>query len=328
MLRSRKRPESRAVERPPSGSVMVSTATGDFIHPAPRGNLGERLFPVLLLLPLVVLLAVLSVYPALRLIPLAFSSFSFDTGTFQEKFTGLDNLRRLIHDQDLPIILRNTVVFVVGAVAIEFVLALILAVVVNRDSAVATVLKAIFTLPILVPPIVIGTVWRLMYNPDIGIINELFRHLGIPPQSWLSETHYALPAVIAVDVWHWTSFLFLILLAGIQSIPREPLEAAEVDGASPWQQFTTVTLPLLRPAIFVAILFRAVFAFKVFDEIFLLTSGGPGNATEVLSLYIYRVEFLFSDFGYGALLSLLTIVCVLVALVITQRVVRVEGANA
>jgi multiple sugar transport system permease protein len=167
-----------------------------------------------------------------------------------------------------------------------------------------------------------------MYNPDIGIINDLCRHLGIPPQSWLSEPHYALPAVLAVDVWHWTSFLFLILLAGIQSIPREPLEAAEVDGASPWQQFTTVTLPLLRPAIFVAILFRAVFAFKVFDEIFLLTSGGPGNATEVLSLYIYRVEFLFSDFGYGALLSLLTIVCVLVALVITQRVVRVEGANA
>lgn len=291
------------------------------------GGAVERWFPALMLLPLVLLLAVLSVYPAVRLIPLAFSTFSFTGGDFKEEFSGLTNVRRLLNDGDLPTILRNTAVFVIVAVAVEFVLALGLAIAVNRESRVATVLKAIFALPILVPPIVIGTVWRLMYNPDIGIINEVFRNLGLPTQTWLSDPDTALFAVIAVDIWHWTSFLFLILLAGLQAIPREPLEAAQVDGASPWQSLRTVTLPLLRPAMFVAILFRAVFAFKVFDEIFLLTSGGPGNATEVLSLYIYRVEFRFSDFGYGALLSLMTIVFVLVALLVTQRLVRVEGVN-
>ncbi len=288
------------------------------------GDLLERWFPALLLLPLVALLLLLSVYPVLQLIPLSLSTFSFTGGEFQQNFAGLANLWKLLDDRDLPIILLNTIVFVVAAVVIEFFLALGLAVAVNRESRAATALKAIFTLPILVPPIVIGTVWRLMYNPNVGIINAVLRWLGLPIQNWLADGRYALAAVVAVDVWHWTSFVFLILLAGLQTIPREPLEAAQVDGASRWQSFRYVTLPLLRPTIFVAILFRTVFAFKVFDEIFLLTSGGPGNATEILSLYIYRVEFKFSDLGYGAFLSLVTILLVLVSLVISRRLVRTE----
>lgn len=287
----------------------------------------ERWFPVLLLMPLVILMLVFSVYPALRLIPLAFQSFTFTDTAFEESFSGLANFRRLVNDRDLPTILWNTVVFVVLSVVVEFVLALILAIAVNRDNFVTHVLKAIFVLPILIPPIVIGTVWRLMYNPDIGVINQALRELGLPTQSWLSDPDRALMAIILVDIWHWTSFVFLILLAGLQSIPRDPIEAAQVDGASSWQLLRTITLPLLRPAMFVAILFRTVFAFKVFDEVFLLTSGGPGNASEVLSLYIYRVEFRFTDFGYGALLSLMTIVFVLIALVATNRLVRAKALS-
>lgn len=287
----------------------------------------DRWFPVLLVLPLAVLMLVLSVYPVLRLIPLSFQSFGFASGEFQESWNGLGNLRRLVNDRDLPEILWNTVVFVVASVAIEFVLALILAIAVNRDNRITRILKAIFVLPILVPPIVIGTVWRLMYNPDIGIINQALRGVGLPAQNWLSDPDRSLMAIIVVDVWHWTSFVFLILLAGMQAIPREPIEAAKVDGATPWQLLTTITLPLLRPAMFVAILFRTVFAFKVFDEVFLLSGGGPGNSSEVLSLYIYRVEFRFSEFGYGALLSLLTIVFVLVTLLVSRRLVRIGGGD-
>jgi len=288
----------------------------------------ERWFPVLLVLPLVALMLILSVYPVLRLIPLSFSSFGFTGDEFEETFVGLDNFRRLFNDRDLPVIIRNTIIFVVVSVAVEFVLALGLAVAVNRDNRITQFLKALFVLPILVPPIVIGTVWRLMYNPDIGIINEVLRGVGLGGQNWLSDPGTALFAIIAVDVWHWTSFVFLILLAGMQAIPREPLEAGQVDGASSWQLLTTITLPLLRPAMFVAVLFRTVFAFKVFDEVFLLTSGGPGNSTEVLSLYIYRVEFRFTDFGYGALHSLLTIVFVLVALLAASRLVRVKAIGS
>ncbi len=288
----------------------------------------EHSFPVLLLLPLVALMLVLSGYPVLRLIPLSFSSFGFTGSEFTESFTGLDNVRRMFNDRDLPVIIRNTLVFVVVSVVVEFLLALGLVIAVNRENRVTNVLKAIFVLPILVPPIVIDTVWRLMYNPDIGIINQILTGIGLPRQNWLSDPDAALFAIIAVDVWHWTSFVFLILLAGMQAIPREPVEAAQVDGASSWQLLTTVTLPLLRPAMFVAILFRTVFAFKVFDEVFLLTSGGPGNSTEVLSLYIYRVEFRFTDFGYGALLSLLTILFVLVSLVVASRLVRAKAMGS
>ncbi len=285
-------------------------------------DLVERAMPVILLLPLLILMGVLSVYPVIRLFPLSLSSFGFEGNQFVETYVGLDNLQRMFDDRDLPTIIKNTVLFVVVSVVVEFFLALILALGVNRDNKVTTMLKAIFVLPILVPPIVIGTVWRLMYNPDIGIINQALKGIGLSGQSWLSDPDRALLAIIVVDIWHWTSFIFLILLAGLQSIPREPIEAAQVDGASSWQILTTVTLPLLRPAMFVAILFRTVFAFKVFDEVFLLTSGGPGNASEVLSLYIYRVEFHFSDFGYGALLSLLTIAFVLIALVLANQLVR------
>lgn len=292
-----------------------------------RGRFVDRWFPVLLVLPLAVLMLVLSVYPVLRLIPLSFQSFGFSSGEFQESWNGLGNLRRLVNDRDLPQILWNTLVFVMASVAIEFVLALILAIAVNRDNRVTRILKAIFVLPILVPPIVIGTVWRLMYNPDVGIINQVLRTIGLPAQNWLSDPDRSLLAIIVVDVWHWTSFVFLILLAGMQAIPREPVEAAKVDGASSWQLLTTITLPLLRPAMFVAILFRTIFAFKVFDEVFLLSGGGPGNSSEVWSLYIYRVEFRFSDFGYGALLSLLTIVFVLIALLVSRRLVRARGGE-
>jgi multiple sugar transport system permease protein len=292
------------------------------------GNFVERWFAQILLAPIVILLGVLSLYPVLRLVPLSFSSYTFEGGGSTETFVGLDNYRRMLDDGDLPTIIRNTMVFVVVSVAVEFVLALALALAVNRDSVVTNVLKAIFVLPILVPPIVIGTIWRLMYNPDIGVINQLLRGMGLKGQNWLSDPDRALLAIIAVDIWHWTSFVFLILLAGLQSIPREPVQAAQVDGASSWQVLTTVVLPLLRPAMFVAILFRTVFAFKVFDEVFLLTSGGPGNASEVLSLYIYRVEFRFTEFGYGALLSLLTIVFVVIAMVAANRLVSAKAVEA
>lgn len=292
------------------------------------GNFVERWFAQILLAPLVILLGVLTLYPVVRLVPLSFSSYTFEAGKSVETFVGLENYRRMLNDGDLPIIIRNTIVFVIVSVALEFVLALVLALAVNRENLVTNVLKAILVLPILVPPIVIGTVWRLMYNPDIGVINQMLRGVGLKGQNWLSDPDRALLAIILVDVWHWTSFVFLILLAGLQSIPREPIQAAQVDGASPWQILMTVILPLLRPAMFVAILFRTVFAFKVFDEVFLLTSGGPGNASEVLSLYIYRVQFRFTDFGYGALLSLLTIIFVVVAMVASNRMVRAKAVEA
>jgi len=156
-------------------------------------------------------------------------------------------------------------------------------------------------------PVAISVGWVLLYNPQFGFFNVLFTSLGLPPQNWLALRHTAMPAIVAVDVWHWTPFAFLILSVGLTSISHELYEAAAIDGATPLRAFWHITLPFLQSSLVVAAVFRAVVAFKVFDEIFLLTGGGPGTATEVLSVYTQRVFFQGGDYGYGAFLALLTV---------------------
>jgi multiple sugar transport system permease protein len=149
-----------------------------------------------------------------------------------------------------------------------------------------------------------------MFNPNFGTINGVLRQLGVNTEqlTWTASPRLALAAVIAVDVWQWTPFVFLVLLAGLQAIPQEPYEAARVDGSSSWQTFRHVTLPLLKPAILIVLLLRTMDLLRVFDQIFILTEGGPGFATETVSLYIYRAAFRFTDFGYAAAMSFVLLI--------------------
>jgi multiple sugar transport system permease protein len=160
-----------------------------------------------------------------------------------------------------------------------------------------------------------------MYNFDFGIINQAITLLGLGRVDWLGSPNLALLSVIIVDVWHWTPFSFLLLLAAIESLPAEVSEAAKIDGASTWQELWTITLPLLWPAIFVTFAFRAVIAFKVFDEIYLLTGGGPGTATEVISFTIYQRFFVQDDSGYGAAMSvaLIFVISMIIAINLSRR---------
>ena len=176
-------------------------------------------------------------------------------------------------------------------------------------------------MPILIPGIFIGAIWKLMYNYQFGVINQLVTLLGLDRIDWLGSPALALWSVIAVDVWHWTPFSFLLLLAAIESLPTEVSEAAKIDGANPWQEFWGITLPLLWPAIFVTFAFRAVIAFKVFDEVYLLTGGGPGTATEVISFTIYQRFFVQDNAGYGAAMSvaLIFVVSMVIAIVLTRQ---------
>jgi multiple sugar transport system permease protein len=166
-----------------------------------------------------------------------------------------------------------------------------------------------------------------MYNYDFGVFNQILGLAGIAPVSWLGSTSLALWSVIFVDIWHWVPFVFLILFAAVEGLPREVLEAGRVDGATRWQLLRHVTLPLLMPAITVAFLFRSILAFKAFDEVYLLTGGGPGTSSELISLHLYRVFFEQNQLGYGAMLSVLTIVGVLMLLAagrkLTSRVKRI-----
>ena len=188
--------------------------------------------------------------------------------------------------------------------------------------------RTVFILPILVPGIIIGAIWKLMYSYDFGVLNSLLMWLGLAPQDWLGNPDLALLSVIIVDVWHWTPFCFLLLLAGLESLPDDIFEAARIDGATRWQQLRHITLPLMLPTIAVTFVFRMILAFKVFDEIYLLTGGGPGTSTEVISFTIYRRFFTEDQTGYGAAMSIAVIAVIAAGIIAATRATAGKGAKA
>jgi multiple sugar transport system permease protein len=169
--------------------------------------------------------------------------------------------------------------------------------------------------------------FKLMFNYDFGLFNQMLAAVNMNPVSWLGSTSLSLISVIIVDIWHWVPFIFLILFAAVDGLPKEVLEAGRVDGATRLQLLWKVTLPLLRRAIIVALLFRSILAFKTFDEVYLLTGGGPGTSSELLSLHLYKVFFEQNQLGYGALLSLFTIAGVIAMLLLTRWLTARERAQ-
>jgi multiple sugar transport system permease protein len=275
------------------------------------GAFFDRTFKFWALLPTLVAMAALTIYPVIQLLRMTVSDPEFVKGKLVWTYVGLNNVDALQSDVVLPTALKISLEYVVVVVAVETLLGLALALLVSRVAHFAWLYRGIYIMPLLIPPIAIGVMWRLMYDYNYGIIDKLLYDLGLSYKQlplWTAGVHQALLSVMIVDVWHWTSFLFLILLAGVESLPYELAEAARVDGANERQVILHVFLPLLRPTIIIAVMLRTILAFKVFDQIYLLTNGGPGTATQVISLYIYKVYFVEFRLGYGALLALVTAV--------------------
>lgn len=277
------------------------------------------------LLPAVLLFGALTLYPLLNLVRMSVSTIEFSQGAEIWTYAPRQNLDALAHDDILRPALTNTLAFVAVSVAIEMLLGLALAIAVAGVRGKRWV-RTLLILPILVPPVAIGSMWKLMYNYDFGIFNQALVGLGLAPVNWLGSTSLALGSVIAVDVWHWVPFVFLILFAAVEGLPVELLEAARVDGATRWQAVRLIIVPLLRPAIVVALLFRTILAFKVFDEVYLLTAGGPGTSTELINLHLYKVFFEQNQLGYGALLSLAVIAAIAALLLVGRRATRTMRA--
>jgi multiple sugar transport system permease protein len=273
--------------------------------------------------PTVALLLVLTVLPVLNLIALSFNDVAWLEGTARWTWVGTHHYAALPADQLFICGVFNTIVFALSAVVGQIILGFVLALLVSRTLRGRVVYRAIFLLPILVPGIVIGAMWKLMYNFDFGVINQLATMVAIAPRDWLGGAPTALLAVIFVDIWHWTPFCFLLLLTGLETLPQDVHEAARVDGATWWQELWHVTLPLMLPTILVTLVFRLIVAFKVFDEVYLLTGGGPGMATEVLSFTIYRRFFTEDRVGYGSAVSVVALsgitLFIVLALAATRR---------
>lgn len=233
-------------------------------------------------------------------------------------FAGLDNYLRLALDARFWNALGNTAYFTAASVALELALGLAVALAVARAGRMRSLVYGAILVPWAIPTVVSARMWEWMYNPEIGVLNYL---LGARV-NWLGDPVWALHAAIAMDVWKSTPFVALLLLAGLQGIPRDLYRAAAVDGASAWAAFLRLTLPLLAPVILVAAVFRTIDALRVFDAIYVLTGGGPANGTETLSIYAYKVLFQALDFGYGSALAVAVLAITAVATFAYARLLR------
>ncbi|MFP2904322.1 carbohydrate ABC transporter permease [Pyxidicoccus sp. 3LFB2] len=283
----------------------------------------ERRQAYLLVAPAVLVLAGVALYPILAAVWLSLHRFILVFG--ERRFTGLDNYAFLLSDARFWAALGNTAYFTLVAVTVELLLAVPLALLLNRAFPGRGLLRASVLVPWAIPTVVSARLWAWMFNPEYGVINRLLPGSDI---NWLGAPGYALHAAILVDVWKTTPFVALLVLAGLQGISEDLYKAARVDGASAWRAFRSITLPLLKPALLLAVLFRSLDAFRVFDAIYVLTEGGPANTTETLSIYAYKTLMRSGDFGYGSALSVATFLCVVVLAVVWMRLLgREEGAR-
>lgn len=280
----------------------------------------NRRWLVLSLAPVALVFLVLSGFPVLNLLGLSFFNVEWHEGAADFSYVGLANYRRLFLNETIYWAgVRNTLVFALGVVTCQMVLGFSMALAVNRaGSAGRTILTGIFLLPIVIPPIVIGTMWRLVMGREFGLANTLLRALGLQEVDWLGNPDIALASVMFVDVWHWTPFVFLLMLAGLESLDEEVLDAARMDVTGFWQEVRHIILPLMLPTIVITVLFRVILSFKVFDEVYLLTSGGPGTATEVINFSIYRTFFRQDQVGYGSAMSVVTLFAIALMVILAR----------
>lgn len=255
-------------------------------------------------LPAIIILSLVTIYP---LIYVFYLSLHRNMPIFGiSKFVALKNYMFLLKDERFWNALKNTIYFTGISVMAELLLGLMIAIFLNRPFRGKGIVRAIVLIPWAIPTVVSAKMWEWIYNPDFGILNYILRE----NINWLGSPFWAINAAIFMDVWKTTPFAVLLFMAGLKLIPRELYQAAKVDGASDIQIFINITLPLLKPIVLVVLLFRTLDAFRVFDAIYVLTGGGPGNSTETLSIYAYKTLFQTLQFGYGSALSVVVFLCI------------------
>ncbi|MBS3943254.1 MAG: sugar ABC transporter permease, partial [Dethiobacter sp.] len=272
------------------------------------------------LAPTVIILLALTIFPFLMTLVLSFSRITFADG-MNIHFAGLANWSKLFADARLWNAISNTLLMAVIGVSAQFLIGLWLALLVNRKIKGQGFFKVLFLLPMLLAPITVGYVGRMMFNYMRGPIGDLLYRVGLERIEWLGGD-LALLTIVLTDIWQWTPLMFLILFVGLQAIPEEFNEAAKIDGASGWQLFKYITLPLLAPAIVAAVLFRTIEAFKIVDTIFIMTGGGPGLSTESLTLFAYISGLRIFDIAYGSAISFTLLIPVLLSVGIFLAMTR------
>ncbi len=285
----------------------------------------ERFFAFLLLVPCFVFVIIFAFYPIAYSVYLSLHRIILSLPGLQQPFVGLENYKQLLNDSVALKSMLNTLLFVAVTTFFELLFGLAIALVINRHFRGRGFVRAAVLVPWAIPTVVASQMWRFIFNDNYGLLNYMvFGSNTAQYHAWLADSFFAFAAIIAADVWKTSSFAALIILAGLQTIPDELHEAAKIDGANAWQRFIKITFPLVKPALLIALLFRTMDAFRVFDLVFVMTQGGPADATNVLQFYGYKKIFAEGLMGYGSTIS---VVVFLVTFCISLIYIRTLGTR-
>ena len=268
-------------------------------------------FKWLLLTPAFVLTGILIAYPMAYNFYLSFHSW-YGSATRLPRFEGFSNYISTLSDPRFWNSIRVTIIFTILSLGIEVVAGFLIALYINREFRGKNFIKALFVFPFAATPVAIALVWRNMYDPTLGVINYFVSLLGrVQPVEWLTNSYLVIPSLAFVDIWQWTPLVVLICMAGLEGLPREPIESAQIDGASKWQIFRRIIFPLMGPTLIAATMIRSWDVIKVFDIIYVMTAGGPGFASENLNIYIYNTAFFYFNMGYASSMMVILFAIVL-----------------
>lgn len=292
-----------------STSVPAARAAGLLGRRPRRGALTGSGVYLAFLAPSTAVLIAITLVPLVFLVAASFTPLDLTKpGSF--RFTGLQNYAQVLAEDRFwnSVWVQARLSF--WTVLLQLVLGLGFALLLNGPIRFVEALRGVFTVPMVLPPVVVAVIWKIFFTPDVSVLFWALEKIGLPQPPWLADPVLALWALVVSDTWEWFPFVFLILLAALQMLPQEPMEAARIDGASAWQLFWYVTLPLLRPALLVAGLFRLIDSAKAFPHIFIMTRGGPGTATEATNYYSYLQAFSYSYVGFASAIVVLMLVAV------------------
>ncbi len=289
---------------------------------APAQRRAKRVF----LGPTVILILLLSIFPLIFSLVVSFLSWDLSRLQGGIRFAGLGNFITLVNDGRFWNTTRVTVFFVVGAVALEYVLGLGVALLLNQISRFRRIFVVIFLMPMMLTPAAVGYTGRMLFNEGQGPVNDIIQLLGGPVIPWISKRAFALPSLMLIDAWEWTPFMMIVLFAGLQSLPLEVFEAARVDGASGLQIFRHITFPMLLPVSLSVIIIRGLEAFKLFDIAAVMTGGGPGTATETVTMYAYQVAMKNGNLGYASAIAYSLLIMIVIFSIVFLNMLRKRTA--
>jgi multiple sugar transport system permease protein len=266
---------------------VAATASPGFIARRRRGY-------YFFVLPALAVVGAVIVFPWLFTVWM--SAFDWKIGSVAH-YVGLENYKQLASNERFLWAVARTFYFTLLAVVVPLILGLAAALIFHRQFPFRGLLRSIFTMPMMATPVAVALVWTMMFHPQQGVLNYLLSLVGLPPSLWVYSPTWVIPSLVLVEIWHWTPLVMLIVLGGLAALPTEPYESARLDGASEWQLFRYITLPLVAPFLVVAAVIRTIDALKAFDTIYVISQGGPGTASETINLYLYLQAFAFYNIG-------------------------------